>query len=211
MVSMPGSETLHPVRVTPAPRARGTGVAVFLDRDGVLNEVRGTGRHSLPPRSLNELHIVPEAAGSMERLHDAGFTLIVVSNQPDVARGSIGAETVLEITGAIVAELDLDDAYLCLHDGPDGCACRKPRPGTLHHAARDWGLDLAKSWMIGDRWVDVAAGNAAGARSLLLEHPYSWETAGGQECPPDVRPLATFNSLADAVGRIVELSASESP
>ena len=146
----------------------------------------------------------------MERLHEAGFTLIMVSNQPDVARGSMSAETVLEITGAIVAELGLDDAYLCLHDGPDGSACRKPHPGTLHDAAHDWGLDLAKSWIIGDRSVDVATSNAA-MRSLLLERPYSWEAAGGQECPPDVRPLATFTSLADAVGRIVELGAAESP
>ena len=65
--------------------------------------------------------------------------------------------------------------------------------------------------MIGDRWVDVAAGNAAGTRSLLLERPYSWEAAGGKPCPPDVRPFGTFVSLADAVSRIVELSASESP
>jgi D-glycero-D-manno-heptose 1,7-bisphosphate phosphatase len=209
---MSGPEaTLHAVRVTPAPPAPGTGVAVFLDRDGVLNEVRGSGRHSLPPRSLNELRIVPEATGAMERLHDAGFTLIMVSNQPDVARGSMSADTVLEITGAVVAELGLDDAYLCLHDGPDHCACRKPLPGALHEAARDWGFDLARSWMIGDRWVDVAAGHAAGTRSVLLERPYSWEAAGGIGCPPDVRPFATFVSLADAVSRIVELSASESP
>ena len=87
-------------------------MAVFLDRDGVLNEVRGSGRHSLPPRSLNELRIVPEATGAMERLHDAGFTLIMVSNQPDVARGSMSADTVLEITGAVVAELGLDDTRI---------------------------------------------------------------------------------------------------
>jgi D-glycero-D-manno-heptose 1,7-bisphosphate phosphatase len=206
---MPGID-LRPVRLGSARSAPGTGVAVFLDRDGVLNEVRGSGRQALPPRSMDELRIVPEAAGAVERLREAGFMLIVVSNQPDVARGSLSRSDALEITAAVVAELGLDDAYVCLHDGADGCACRKPKPGALLEAAHDWRLDLAKSWMIGDRWVDVAAGTAAGACSVLLERPYSWEPAGGAPSPPDVHPRITVASVADAAERIVELRASES-
>ncbi len=186
------------------------GAAVFLDRDGVLNETRGSGVRALSPRSLDELVISPDAAGSLEPLRRVGFSLLAITNQPDVARGITSREDALAITEAVVSQLGLDDAYVCLHGSSDGCECRKPLPGALLAASQAWEIDLRESWMIGDRWVDVAAGNAAGVRTVLLERPYSWGPAGGVACPSGVAPLLAVSSLAEAVASVVRLSAPES-
>lgn len=148
--------------------------AVFLDRDGVLNEtlVDANGVPH-PPRDAAEVAIVKGAPEVCKRLRDSGYLLVLVTNQPDVARGTAREETVHEMNELIRRELELDDVRMCVHDGPDGCACRKPRPGLLLDAARDWGIDLGASVMIGDRWVDVAAGQEAGCKTVLIERGYS--------------------------------------
>jgi D-glycero-D-manno-heptose 1,7-bisphosphate phosphatase len=192
------------------PEGRAGGTAVFLDRDGVLNELRGSGTHPSSPRSLGELAVVPDAASTLAPLREAGFVLVAVTNQPDVARGYLECDVALAIMEAVLAELELDDAYLCLHDQVDDCSCRKPRPGMLLVAAHDLGLDLAASWMVGDRWVDVEAGTHAGVRTILLDRAYSREPSGGVECPPELEPTAVVGSLAEAVEWILEVTARES-
>jgi D-glycero-D-manno-heptose 1,7-bisphosphate phosphatase len=202
MVDAPG-KALQPVRLgtkRPRPHERS---AVFLDRDGVLNDVRGSGDASVPPRTLDEIAIARQARGETRRLRDAGFVLIVVTNQPDVARGTIDQETALKITRTVMDALDLDDGYVCVHDGHDGCACRKPRPGMLLRAARDWGLDLDHCWMIGDRWVDIAAAVQAGARPVLLETPYSWHPAGGASAPPTLAAESRGTTLEECVSFVL--------
>jgi len=179
----------------------------------VLNEVRKAGLVSLPPRSLEELRLTPDSASAVERLRAEGFVLLIVTNQPDVARGTINREVAIEITDHIVRALGLDDGYLCLHDRADGCDCRKPEPGMLVTAARDWNVTLGTSWLIGDRWVDIAAARAAGVRSILLDRPYSWMSSGGKEPPPDLQPdirCSTLSECVDELLRVVQ-SAEQKP
>ncbi len=158
--------------------------AVFLDRDGVLNEVRMEGATASTPRTVAELQILPTAKADLGRLREAGYVLLVVSNQPDVARGDLSLDAVEEINRALRGSLPIDAVYVCPHDTRDGCACRKPKPGLIRTGAREWGVDLARSWLIGDRWVDLATAEAAGIDGLLVERPWSWDATsiGG---PPE--------------------------
>jgi len=147
--------------------------AVFLDRDGVL--VRATERDGVPrpPASLADLEILPGVPDACRTLHAAGFLLICVTNQPDIARGNTTAEVVSELNGQLRRELDLDDVLVCPHDDADDCACRKPRPGMLVGAAKVWDVDLSTSVMVGDRWRDIEAGEAAGCRTVFVDHGYA--------------------------------------
>jgi D-glycero-D-manno-heptose 1,7-bisphosphate phosphatase len=146
--------------------------AVFLDRDGVIN--RATVREGLPypPASLDELEVMPDAAASLEALRRVGFLLLVVTNQPDVARGTSSRETVEGINAELARQLPIDRFYICYHDSDDGCHCRKPKPGMLLDAAQEWDIDLARSYMIGDRWRDVDAGMAAGCATVFIDWGY---------------------------------------
>ena len=197
----------QPVRVgsgATTPRGRGPS-AVFLDRDGVLNETGGDGSNAASPRSVAELRVVDGVERAVERLHAEGHLLIVVTNPPDVARGKITLETAVEMTRVVVDILGLDDGFVCVHDGTDGCRCRKPLPGLLEAAAVFWDIDLRRSWLIGDRWVDIAAAHAAGVRGVLLERAYSTAPAGGVAPPSDLRaPDAVCDSLLDAVAVVTD-------
>jgi D-glycero-D-manno-heptose 1,7-bisphosphate phosphatase len=176
--------------------------AVFLDRDGVLVESLvapdGVAR---PPASLDDTVLTPDAKSATSMLRDAGFVLVVVTNQPDVPRNITPLGVVEAINRLVVDQLGLDAVYACLHDG-DSCECRKPKPGMLTGAARDLELDLPASWLIGDRWVDIGAAAAAGVRSVLLERDYSWRQAGGVLPPADLHPDFTVAALNDAAALI---------
>jgi D-glycero-D-manno-heptose 1,7-bisphosphate phosphatase len=165
--------------------------AVFLDRDGVLNEAMVRDGKPYPPATLNELKIYPEAAPAMARLKAAGYLLIVVTNQPDVARGTTPREAVEAINFAIGTALPIDDFLVCWHDGSDDCACRKPKPGLVLEAAGRYAIDLSRSFLIGDRWRDIDAGAAAGCRTILIDRHY-------RERPPDHAPDFRADSLAAA-------------
>jgi D-glycero-D-manno-heptose 1,7-bisphosphate phosphatase len=163
---------------------------VFLDRDGVLNrafpeevpsarpEGFGTTR---PPWSVAELELLPGVVDALARLRSAGFVLVVVTNQPDVARGKQTREAVEEINAKLSADLPLLDVFACYHDTADKCACRKPKPGLLLAAAQKWDLDLESAVLIGDRWSDIVAAHAAGCGGVLIETPFS----NPERCNPD--------------------------
>ncbi len=172
---------------------------VFLDRDGVLNEVRMDGETASTPRTVQELHIYPDARRELERLRDAGFVLIVVSNQPDIARGDLTVGAVEEINAELTRLLPLDGVSYCPHDSRDGCVCRKPKPGLVLAAADRWGVDLSRSSLIGDRWVDIAAAASAGIDGILLRRPWSWDATSQGRPPPDLVPTASFDTLAGCV------------
>ena len=138
--------------------------AVFLDRDGTLNRLI----YGRPPLNLDEMAIYPDALPSLKRLKDAGFKLIVVTNQPDVSRKLITEKSVHELNRAIMDNLPVDGVYTCFHDDKDNCECRKPKPGMLLQAAKEHNIDLKKSYMIGDTWKDVESGEAAGCESLQI-------------------------------------------
>lgn len=142
--------------------------AVFLDRDGVVTEA--VVRDGKPYPGTTILPGVPDA---LARLRAAGFTLVVVTNQPDVARGTIARSEVEGVHERLRTELGLDAVYACFHDDADHCACRKPAPGMLLDAARDLGIDPKASFMIGDRWRDIEAGQAAGCRTIFVDREYA--------------------------------------
>jgi D-glycero-D-manno-heptose 1,7-bisphosphate phosphatase len=147
--------------------------AVFLDRDGVLNEVFVIDGVPHPPANAKQLRVLPGVADALDRLRSAGWELVVVTNQPDVARGVQTRRGVEAINGRLREALPLDEIVVCYHDNADGCLCRKPKPGMLIDAAARRGISLNRSFMVGDRWSDVVAGSAAGCRTCLIEKPYS--------------------------------------
>ncbi len=147
--------------------------AVFLDRDGVLNcaiVVDGVPR---PPASLDQLEILPGVVEACATLRDAGFCLIVVTNQPDIARGRQTLANVRRLNGEVRRLVGVDDVFTCPHDDADRCACRKPKPGLLLDAASLHGIDLARSVMVGDRDRDIQAGRAAGCRTVFVAAGYA--------------------------------------
>jgi D-glycero-D-manno-heptose 1,7-bisphosphate phosphatase len=146
--------------------------AVFLDRDGVLNRAFLRDNKPHPPGSALELEILPGVTESLFELKAAGFLLIVVSNQPDVARGTATRSAVEAINESLAAALPIDEFRTCYHDTSEGCHCRKPKPGMLLDAAGKWNIDLAHSYMVGDRWRDTEAGRAAGCRTLFIDYGY---------------------------------------
>ncbi len=147
--------------------------AVFLDRDGVLNRSLIRDGHPSSPSGLNEVEVplgVPEAC---DRLRRNGFLLVVVTNQPEVARRRLTRQSVEEINAFLRSRIQLDDFRVCYHDDLDGCDCRKPKPGMLLAAAMDWRIELRQSFMVGDRWRDIEAGRRAGCKTVLINYHHA--------------------------------------
>jgi transaldolase len=151
--------------------------AVFLDRDGVINRALERESRPYPPARLEEFEILPEVPGALARLKAAGFLLVVATNQPDVGRGTMAPEVVENIHHHMLARLPIDRVEVCFHPGQGGsdCDCRKPKPGMLLRAAGELEVDLAQSWMVGDRWRDVDCGHAAGCRTIFIDRGYAEE------------------------------------
>jgi D-glycero-D-manno-heptose 1,7-bisphosphate phosphatase len=145
--------------------------AVFLDRDGVLNEPVVVDARPYPPASASELDVLPATLAACRALSQAAL-LVVVTNQPDIARGAVTREAVEAIHSVLRARLPLDGVYLCPHDDLDNCSCRKPKPGMLLLAAAELNIDLGRSVMVGDRWKDVEAGRQAGCATVLVDRRY---------------------------------------
>jgi D-glycero-D-manno-heptose 1,7-bisphosphate phosphatase len=155
--------------------------AVFLDRDGVLNRAFVRDGKPNPPATLDDLEVLPGVPEALARLKAAGFLLLGATNQPDVARDAQRREVVEAMNSRLLGVLPLDEIFVCYEDGPD-CPRRKPNPGMLLEAAAKYGVDLADSFMIGDRWRDVEAGRRAGCRTVLVDYGYHDRAA----ClPPD--------------------------
>jgi len=169
--------------------------AVFLDRDGVLNRTIVRHGKPYPPASVEALEILPDVPAALAKLKQAGYRLVVVTNQPDVARGDQDRRVVEAINSTLAARLPLDEVRVCYHDDRDDCACRKPKPGLLLQPPDH---DLSRSVMVGDRWRDVEAGRRAHVRAtVLIERGYD------EDCP--VPPDARVTSLAEAVDWILKL------
>ena len=142
--------------------------SIFLDRDGVLIENRPDY-----VRDWSQVQIIPEAIHALSLAPVQKYKIVIVTNQSAVGRGLILVETAQEINQRLVSLVrdhggQIDGVYMCPHKPEDGCSCRKPLPGLLLQAARDLSLDLQRSWMIGDAWSDVQAGEAAGMRGTIL-------------------------------------------
>lgn len=171
--------------------------AVFFDRDGVLNAAVVRDGKPYPPTSLDELCVDSAAKASVQRVIEAGFSPVMITNQPDVARGTRRRESVESMNLEVARQSGIDAVYACFHDDADGCDCRKPKPGLLLRAAKELSLDLSRSYFVGDREKDIVAGQAAGCRTVFIDANYS-------ETSPNVRPDIRVIGLAEAVDSILE-------
>jgi D-glycero-D-manno-heptose 1,7-bisphosphate phosphatase len=186
--------------------------AVFVDRDGVINELApdpATGAPESPLRP-DDVRLIDGAADALARLRDAGWMLVGVSNQPAAAKGTIPLAQLYAVQDRVLALVDqaagvhFDGFELCLHH-PEGivaelsgpCDCRKPEPGMLRTAAARLGIDLPASWMVGDTDADLAAGHAAGCATILIEHPASAHKRAGRAAPSP--PAADLAGAADMI------------
>jgi D-sedoheptulose 7-phosphate isomerase len=174
----------------------GTHRAVFLDRDGVINRAFVRDGKPFPPPTLQELEILPGVPEALHDLKSHGFKLLVVTNQPDVGRGKQSQQSLEAMHQALRARLPLDDILVCCHTDKDHCDCRKPMPGMLLEAAKKHSVDLASSFMVGDRWRDIEAGYNAGCKTILIDYGYS-------EKPPDREPDLRVASLREAADWII--------
>jgi D-glycero-D-manno-heptose 1,7-bisphosphate phosphatase len=170
--------------------------AVFLDRDGVLVRTNVVDGKSYAVRSLGEFALFDDAVAATNALRAAGFTLVLVTNQPDVGNGLISRELAEHMNDLVQSELKLDGVKACFHAQRDRCRCRKPLPGMLVDAANEFGIDLSGSYMVGDRSSDVACGAAVNCHTVFIERHYSERLSA--------RPDAIVSSMAEAAAHILE-------
>jgi D-glycero-D-manno-heptose 1,7-bisphosphate phosphatase len=172
--------------------------AVFLDRDGVIVVPEFRDGRSYAPQRLEDFRFYPAVFTSLARLKQAGFLLVVVTNQPDVGNGVVARAQVEAMNKIMCRELPLDGIKTCFHAQSDNCKCRKPKPGMILAAAKQLRIDLSRSFMVGDRAGDIAAGRAAGCATVFIDRGYAEE-------PPEA-PDYVAASIAQAADFIVATS-----
>jgi D-glycero-D-manno-heptose 1,7-bisphosphate phosphatase len=169
--------------------------AAFLDRDGVINKAVVENGMSRPPFSVEEIFILEGAAQAIELLKQNNYLPVVITNQPDVARGFCSSNQVQIINDAIGNLVGIEHFYTCLHDDGDACNCRKPKPGLIYESAKNLGVNIADSILVGDRWRDIDAGNASGLRCFFIDYSYN------ENMPK--KPFTKVGSLLEAVHLII--------
>lgn len=174
--------------------------AVFLDRDGVINANVMRNGLAVAPTRVEDFRLLPGVTGAIRDLSEAGFRIIVITNQPDLATGRTTQAIVHAMHDQIRSKLPIDDIKMCTHVDADGCECRKPKPGMLLEAAADWDLDLRQSYLVGDRGKDVEAGRAAGCLTLFVDAG----TGESRSVPAD----RIVGSLAEAARLILQREAT---
>lgn len=167
--------------------------AIFLDRDGVLNQTVFRNGKPRAPYTLEECTLFAGVKKAIQLLKELDYLLVMVTNQPDVARGWVTREAVDMINNRIKELIHIDDIKICFHTDQDNCQCRKPRPGMLLQAMSDWNIDPGSSFMIGDRHSDVEAGKSAGCKTILI---------GEGDHSSDIKPDFQMNSLLEAAKMI---------
>lgn len=169
--------------------------AAFLDRDGVINASILLNGVPTPPRTLDEVVILEGAVEAIEMLKRNDYVPVVVTNQPDVARGITEVGQVEAINAKIASLTGLEHFYICYHDDAEACDCRKPKPGLLEKAVKEMEIDLSTSFLVGDRWRDIAAGLAVGVKCFFIDYSY------GERLPE--QPFVSVTSLQQAVDLII--------
>jgi D-glycero-D-manno-heptose 1,7-bisphosphate phosphatase len=176
--------------------------AIFLDRDGILIENR-----SNYVRDWSQVKIFPEAINALSLSAVNNYKIVIITNQSAVGRGLITLETARDINDRLVNLIhrqggQVDGVYMCPHKPDDGCKCRKPKPGLFFQAAEELSLDLKRSWMIGDAWSDVQAGQAAGLRQMILVKTGRGAEQLLQPRPDPISNYLIFDDLPQAMGAI---------
>ena len=169
--------------------------AVFLDRDGVINRCEVRSGKPYAPRLLEDFRLLPGVKHAVQALKRANFLVIVVTNQPDIGNGLIKGATVEAMHQLLKQRLQVDDIKVCPHRQDESCRCRKPKPGMLLQAARQWKIDLTNSYMVGDRCSDIVAGQSAGCYTIFINRGYR-----EGKCP---KPDRMIKSLPAAVRLIL--------
>jgi D-glycero-D-manno-heptose 1,7-bisphosphate phosphatase len=144
--------------------------AVFLDRDGVINELITEQGSQRSPRTIGEFRIIPGFVEFARELKEMGFELIVITNQPEVRRQLVQSFVIEEFHEIIRKTAGVEHFFVCWHDEEDKCDCRKPKPGLILQAARELGIDLKRSYLVGDRPKDAEAATAAGCGAILFRN-----------------------------------------
>jgi len=151
--------------------------AIFLDRDGVINKIHYDEDIGLcTPHISEDFVFLPKVPEAVKKIHDMGFLVVVVCNQPDISKGRLTQNTHEKINSKMISNLaaggaTLDGIYYCFHKHDDGCTCRKPKPGMLLMASHELGIDLTGSYIVGDTVADIEAGKNAGCRTILVANP----------------------------------------
>jgi D-glycero-D-manno-heptose 1,7-bisphosphate phosphatase len=146
--------------------------AVFLDRDGVINKVILDSGRPFSPRKIAELQIIEGVEESVALMKEKGFEVVVITNQPDLARGYITQSMLMEMHEIISQSTGINNFYFCGHDDSDNCVCRKPKAGMLLKAALELKLNLKESFLVGDRWKDISAGQEVGCSCFFIDYNY---------------------------------------
>jgi D-glycero-D-manno-heptose 1,7-bisphosphate phosphatase len=189
--------------------------AIFLDRDGVINSMVYNPEFGLvdSPANPGEFELLPNGAEAVRIFNDLGFLVVVVSNQPGIAKGKFSPALLEAMTAKMLAGLagggaQIDSVYYCMHH-PDGrvaeyrmvCDCRKPKPGMILRAADDLDIDLSSSYLIGDGFIDIQAGESAGVKTILV-YPSSKYNICGELAIRNVQPDHIVESLIEAANVI---------
>ena len=170
--------------------------AVFLERDGVLNQVRVAGRNQMPPMCLEEFRVREDVRESLLHLKAAGYLILVTTNQPNVARGLLPRRELDRMHDTLRRALPIDDILLCAHEESDRCDCRKPGAGLFTEAAFRWHLDMERSFAISDKWQDASAAFVAGCNSVLIKSP--WNGSGHHDF--------LVNSFGEACQKVLQFN-----
>lgn len=179
--------------------------AIFLDRDGVLIENR-----SDYVRDWSQVKIIPEAIHALSLPAIKNYKIVIVTNQSAVGRGLISLKTAEDINSQLVELIhhhggQVDGVYMCPHKPGDGCYCRKPQPGLLLQAAKECSLELQRSWMIGDAWSDVQAGQTAGVHQAIILRTGRGAQQLLQVRPQNIAKYLVFENLTRAIDAILTM------
>ena len=170
---------------------------VFLDRDGVLNKAIVRNGKPFPPANDKEFEVLEGVEEALILLRNSNFKIIVVTNQPDLSRGKITLEQVNHFHSILQEKLNIHDFYICPHDDFHECLCRKPKPGLITKSALENKVDLSNSYLVGDRWRDIEAGQSAGCKCFYI-------SSGYKERLP-LEPYLEVQSLLEASKIILEM------
>lgn len=163
--------------------------AVFLDRDGIINEVVMRGEIVGSPRFFSEFKIISEIAAFINHLRNKGYLVIVFTNQPDIERGLLEVDALEAMHEVVRTHLLVHDIFYCPHVSEQGCGCRKPKPGMLVSAAQKWDIDLSASYVIGDLWKDIEAGRAVSCLTIYLKTPYNTAADATNYCVTNIQDM----------------------
>jgi D-glycero-D-manno-heptose 1,7-bisphosphate phosphatase len=169
--------------------------AIFIERDGILNQTRIERQIQVGPATLTDFQVNEAALPVLRHLKDAGFLLIATSNQPGLSDGSVARRDLDRMHTLLRQAFPLDDIFVCPHEPEDNCSCRKPLPGMLMEAAFKWHIDLERSFVISDKWQDARVARAVGSTSMLLQSP--WVGTGHHDF--------VLSSLPAIAGKILQL------